>query len=509
MVESLLATKENSGIAMTGRVENWILNPAGRLPVSCTTFVVEDSMDEKDGIDDSYKFTSYGLRYGQGISLHLSKIRPEGSTNKHGLVASGPMSFAEIYSKYNKVLRRGGLYKNGAVVIHLDYTHPDVLQFINGYNKYSERNKNVPKDQLLSEARKEYAWVKRCLNVDEKFLESSEEVLTDALAAIARGDLWLNKIRYDTNGERVYPNVCLEVYLPHRGTCLLEHINLGQATVGTPSKNGVWATNLVRLFSEGMKHLCELHGKTNVDRDGQYLSPKVDRQVGLGVIGLANFLSYHKVTYKEYAQAAKELREGAKLDPSNTAHRIVMSLKAAIKEAAHIAKQNNMVRAFAIAPTASCSYRYKDLLGYTTTPELAPPINKVVDRDSETFGVQSYDYGNVEVAGEVGWNDYFQATNETLHLYQETGLFHGYSFNSWSDMVVYDIQFLKDWMESPQTSLYYSLQVQTGMLGKDDALVSIEDESLRDFFSFDSIESETPVCSLIESENSFCAACSE
>ena len=66
----------------------------------------------------------------------------------------------------------------------------------------------------------------------------------------------------------------------------------------------------------------------------------------------------------------------------------------------------DMDRAFAIAPTASCSYRYTDRAGYTTAPELAPPIGRTVDRDSSTFGVETFDYGDVETAEEVGWDVY-------------------------------------------------------------------------------------------------------
>ena len=47
------------------------------------------------------------------------------------------------------------------------------------------------------------------------------------LKGIARGDIWLAKIREDQYGRRIYANVCLEVFLRSRGTCLLEHINLG------------------------------------------------------------------------------------------------------------------------------------------------------------------------------------------------------------------------------------------------------------------------------------------
>ena len=41
---------ENSQmIARTGRVQSWIDDPTSRLPVSCTVFVVEDSMEGPNG----------------------------------------------------------------------------------------------------------------------------------------------------------------------------------------------------------------------------------------------------------------------------------------------------------------------------------------------------------------------------------------------------------------------------------------------------------------------------
>ena len=46
------------------------------------------------------------------------------------LIASGPVSFARIYSTLNETLRRGGRYKNGAVVCHLDLNHADINEFI-------------------------------------------------------------------------------------------------------------------------------------------------------------------------------------------------------------------------------------------------------------------------------------------------------------------------------------------------------------------------------------------
>ena len=49
-------------IARTGRVQSWIDNPESRLPVSCTVFVVDDSMEGDNGIEKSWRYVSFALR---------------------------------------------------------------------------------------------------------------------------------------------------------------------------------------------------------------------------------------------------------------------------------------------------------------------------------------------------------------------------------------------------------------------------------------------------------------
>ena len=68
----------NNLISRTGRVQSWIDNPEGRLPVSCTVFVVDDSMEGPEGIEASWRFVSHALRYGAGVAIHLSNLRPKG-----------------------------------------------------------------------------------------------------------------------------------------------------------------------------------------------------------------------------------------------------------------------------------------------------------------------------------------------------------------------------------------------------------------------------------------------
>jgi hypothetical protein len=465
-------------IARTGRVQSWIDNPESRLPVSCTVFVVEDSMEGPEGIEASWRFVSHALRNGAGVAVHLSKLRPQGDDNGRGLTASGPVSFARIYSALNETLRRGGVYKNGAVVCHLDYTHPDAIDFIRA-------------------SRSDLAWVKRCLNVDNGFLGADPELIAATIDGIKKGDIWLNKIRYDTNGNRIYGNVCLEVYLPSRGTCLLQHVNLGACTVD----------DLVPAFVEGMSSLISLHGQTGVGETGEYLAPEVDRQVGLGILGLANFLAYYKVTYKEFGKALDAYF--TRRLTGNKAEVLVSELANAVDTAAQLARQAKMDRAFAIAPTASCSYSNIDLRGYTTTPELAPPISRHIDRDSGTFGVQSYDYpSDCEIAAEVGWDDYKRVADGIVRLFHNTRLFHGYSFNSWSDVVTYDELFLDNWLTSPQTSLYYALQVMPDTQAKDDALAALDDD-FKELFSFEEDVDPDCGCPKVKPIDEPCIPCGE
>ena len=232
-----------------------------------------------------------------------------------------------------------------------------------------------------------------------------------------------------------------------------------------------------------MSELCELHGKTGVGETGEYLSPEIDRQVGLGVLGLANLLRRYKVSYREFGDALWDILGEHKPADWTIAHELAKAFQNGIGVASEIAKQHNMVRAFAIAPTASCSYRSKDLDGFTCTPEIAPPISRKVDRDSGTFGVESFYYGEVEIASEVGWDDYCRVANGIVTMYRNSGLWHAYSFNTWSDMVTYDAEFLEEWLVGPQTSMYYALQVNPNTQDKTDAYAALDDVDVDSYLS--------------------------
>ena len=296
-------------IARTGRVQSWIDNPESRLPVSCTVFNVEDSFSGSQGIDASLKFVSHALRFGAGCAIHLSELRPKGKENGKGLTASGPVSFAKIYSTLNEVIRRGGVYKNGAICLHISIAHEDINEFI-----------TAPRSEL--------PWAKRCVDINQELWDkASIETKTLLLRAIHSGDIWLNKIRYDRSGQQLFGNVCLEIFIKSRGTCLLEHVQLGACTI----------EDIPKAYVEGMTELCELHRTTGVGDSGEYLTPEEDRQVGLGVLGLANCLRYHKVTYKQFGEALRDLNNGMVVSQT-TAGLLARAFDVGIQKASVIAR---------------------------------------------------------------------------------------------------------------------------------------------------------------------------
>ena len=439
-------------ISRTGRVQSWIEDPDGRLPVSCTVFVVDNELEGPNGIEASWRFCSHALRNGAGVAIHLSRLDAKDTERPSGVVASGPVSFGRIYSALNETLRRGGRFKNGAVVLHLDANHPDLKDFL-----------VAPRDTL--------PWVKRCVNISQDWwdeMSPGDKVIL--ISKIKSGDIWLNKVKYEGT-KRIRGNVCLEVYLPSRGTCLLQHINLGACSF----------EQIPSAFTKGMQELCELHSRTNVGETGEYLPSSTDRQVGLGVLGLANLLRRYGVTYEQFGRALDQYDHGEV--KATAAYSLVEQLSHGIRDASLVAHEYGMKRAFAIAPTASCSYRSTDADGYTCTPEIAPPIGRTVDRDSGTFGVQTYSYGDVEIASEVGWDNYKRVADGIMRLYQTSGLLHGYSFNWWSDLAVMDEDFIEEWLRSPQTSLYYSLQVMGDVQDKTNAYAAIAEDEVDDYLN--------------------------
>lgn len=539
--ELLELLKANPEIEVVGRILNWLANPESRYPVSCTMMVVEDSMEGKDGIEESWLFTSKALRYGAGVSLYLGKLRPIGNDNGKGLVSSGVCSFMEFYSKQNEVLRRGGIrYKKGGISAYIDAEHPELYIEPTRENAFTTGFINMDVSRI--------PWLKRALYIDDnpnsKDYILNNPYLDKILEAVRNGTLWLSKKRWldpvtnkqvnyppDSNDiykYRLYTQLCMEVQLYSRGTCLLTPINLGKCSYNS----------IIRAFSNGAKFLCRLHSITGVG-NSNYLNPREDRQVGLGVIGLGNLLSELKISYKNFADALYDWFTLLEPYGKNNLARIYKHIKSLNKSygmkelrlcrklhkamiaVGKIGDSYKMDRMVAIAPTVSTAFRAKDKYGYTTSPEISPPIchpeTKRITRDSEIKGAVNetdsstveYQYPfDIETAEQVGWDVYYKLVKAWQLLMNSSGKAHCISFNIWSQCDV-DIDWFKDWLNSPILTTYYRMMVDQAFNDKSNINAGLSVGLIHDdnFFRLDLVkDDETQSKPLTETESNLMQA---
>ncbi len=125
-----IAVEDYSGIVLDIEVEeDHSFISAGIVVSNC--YVIPSPEDSRQGILDNLKVMTEIMARGGGVGINLSTLRPRGSYIKtvNG-TASGPCSWAQLYSvATGDVIQQGGS-RRGALMVMLDDNHPDIEEFI-------------------------------------------------------------------------------------------------------------------------------------------------------------------------------------------------------------------------------------------------------------------------------------------------------------------------------------------------------------------------------------------
>jgi hypothetical protein len=467
-------------------------------PVSCTVLVVEDSLSERiykkpdwknslkptelcsfwettelcsfwETINGSFDYLSRALSGGAGVALSLGNIRSNGSKNKDGLIASGPVALLPVYSRICEYVRQGGTYKKGAVTAYLDFGHDDILEFLN-YPK-----ENAP-------------YIKKAVYVSEDLYspnyiwrEEDKEKLDLLINKYNSGEIFIVKESYCKHtGTRLYGNVCLEVQIKSRATCNLAPINLGLLKD---------SSDLTNIVTETIVVLNEI--RKQIPRSEIYLKTEEDMQIGVGFIGLFNYLNQIDVRSQEITEKTDRVS-------------FFKDLTNAMMVGDHVGKTLGLNRIWAIAPTVSCAMEAIDLQGYTTamniSPPLCNPITKRMERVSEIKGVETITYPpEIESASEVDFKDYATICTLFQSLMDQNGRGHSVSFDVW-DTVTVDRDFLKFWFKTGIMGLYYR-QLVKGM--SNTSKQSVEGMSQKKAQSLESFKAKLAAIDDLDIEDEF------
>lgn len=275
----------------------------------CFVLPVEDEMGrEKGGIFQTLKNAALVQQTGGGVGFSFSRLRPKGDkVGSSNGVASGPVSFLEVYDAAFGQIAQGGT-RRGANMAVLRVDHPDILSFIkckSGEGKITNFNVSigitdafmeaVQKDEqfALINPRNGKIWKK------VKAREIFETIVEYAHSNGEPGVLFLDAANRENPVPNQYileaTNPCGEQWLGPYENCCLGHVNINESVING-KMNWNHLKESVVLGTRFLDDIINQNGYVEVIPELKEMALK-NRRIGLGFLGLADAMYQLGIRY--------------------------------------------------------------------------------------------------------------------------------------------------------------------------------------------------------------------
>ena len=454
-----------------------------------------DKFKEHISIFDTWYKTWESLALGETICFDFSDVqdyednRSSGTTSFINVVELIIKAFNEptiynflnLFSNINATIRRGGFRKMGAVTVSCKSN----ASFINEYL-------DIPFQAL--------PYVKKAVTLIKM---PNFDLLSKLLEKYNKGEIFLEKtLGVNQHYTEIRSNVCRGIGLVSGDQCLISHVNMGMCRE---------PEDIVKGFVETTKFVLDVY-----DLQQSLGYQNVDRQIAIGVVGLANYLRNNKITYPEFIDALVAWNEGLDIYSMESIKPVyrkiaqtIEALQRGFNICADMSRFKNMRACLTIEPTEACARRYKDLKGYAVAPNIDPPdvIPSIgIERRHSETGVKGFDGENIDnifeygvdicAASQLRYTYHFALWNEVQRMMNKTGLAHMSSYEHWSAPL--NVQTFRDWWYSQLKTLYYYRQPEHKHLDKGNTLTDVRNRFIQ------KVDASEAICT-----DTFCESCSD
>lgn len=282
-------------------------------------YVIAPPQDSIEAIYESRMKLARTYSYGGGCGIDISKLAPAGAkVHNQAERTTGAVSFMQGYSQTTEEIGQNG--RRGALMISLDCHHPDLPEFIDiktKENSVTKANISVRvTDDFMKAVENNADWkmtftrpetgetIERTIPAKQLFNRLCENNWNWAEPGML---FWDNITKYNLlseNSEFEYAGVnpCAEEPLPAGGSCLLGSINLSEFVCDGKFMFDDFVNTIdiaVRALNDILDEGLPLHPlQEQRDSVGDW------RQIGLGVMGVADMLVKLHLRYDSYEAIA-------------------------------------------------------------------------------------------------------------------------------------------------------------------------------------------------------------